>query len=229
MARQRDQERDKQQQQQQQQQQRPWFPAPARGGGGPFDGHLPPLERGFPPLGGPASGYMRSPSAGSGSAPSRGGAGSPAGGVSASQGGGYTLPPVRGAYYGHEGPGGSGSGSGSGSGGSGNGSGLGLGGIALGLGAPMTVEDLERHYFNLHEQRRKTEELLRDTETIMLNVKRGLEDMKQHLLGGRANAGAGESSISGGPDMVPLRERGRPRSREGQNIWPVNGDPTGRE
>jgi hypothetical protein len=43
--------------------------------------------------------------------------------------------------------------------------------------AERPVDDLERHYFQLHEQRRKTEELLRETERIMLDVKRGLDEL----------------------------------------------------
>ncbi|KAK7007408.1 hypothetical protein R3P38DRAFT_3403748 [Favolaschia claudopus] len=215
-------EREQQQQQQQQmerereqreRERKRWF----GGSSGPFD--LPSIDRGFPPLSAAASagagGYMRSPSVGSGGVPSRGGAGSPAGGASA---GGYTLPPVRSgsAYYGghdggHGGVGGMGLGAGGG----------GAGGSAGGAAPPLSMEDLERHYFQLHESRRKTEELLRETERMMGAVKRNLDEM-------RAGGGGGDGGSAGGsglgPELVPLRERGRSREGSGVNVWPVNGD-----
>ncbi|KAJ7857151.1 hypothetical protein B0H14DRAFT_700256 [Mycena olivaceomarginata] len=197
---------------------RPWFPT---GGAhtGPFD--LPPLERGFPPFaqgagaggGGAAGGngqggYLRGASAGTGSGsvpPSRGGAGSPANGVPGA-GAGYALPPVRapGGYY-HDGaPNGAANGANT------NGN------------QQLTIDDLERHYFALHESRRKTEELLRETERIMGAVKRNLDEMRA---GGEVLNGNG----NGGPEMVPLRERERGRSREGASgsVWPVNGTGNG--
>ncbi|KAJ7498208.1 hypothetical protein B0H11DRAFT_1999084 [Mycena galericulata] len=186
---------------------RAWFPGAHHSG--PFD--LPPLERAFPPFpsagtpgggGGPGAGYMRSASAGSGSVPSRHGAGSPAGGVSA--GPGYTLPPVRTGYYG---------------GGSAHDGGMG----APGPAPVPTVEELERHYFQLHEQRRKTEELLRETDRVMAGLKRGLDEMRAGTDGGAGANGVG----SGAPEMVPLRERERGRSREnagGASVWPVSND-----
>lgn len=196
-------DREREREQRERERKRPWFASGAPPHGGPFD--LPPLERAFPPFPGSTTpgGYMRSPSAGSGSAPSRGGAGSPAGGVSAA--GGYTLPPVRpapGYYAGHEGSGGA----------NGNGGG----------GGPLTVDDLERHYVQLHEQRRKTEELLRETERIMLDVKRGLDELRG-VMSGEGGGGAGAGAGGSGPEM----ERGR--SREGANVWPVNGEAAVRE
>ncbi|KAJ7036643.1 hypothetical protein C8F04DRAFT_1233112 [Mycena alexandri] len=211
---------DHEREREQRERKRGWFPGH---GGGPFD--LPPLERAFPPFGAPAAagggggggGYMRSASAGSGSVPSRGGAGSPAGGASASNA--YTLAPVRQGYYGggHDGSGANG-----------------VNGSAP-LAPPLTAEDLERHYFNLHEQRRRTEELLRETERLLMNVKRGLDEMRGlQAEGGNGNvnaAGGSGPSVNGAgaPEKVPLRERERARSREGVNVWPVNGDAAGRE
>ncbi|KAF7317555.1 hypothetical protein MKEN_00842400 [Mycena kentingensis (nom. inval.)] len=64
---------------------------------------------------------------------------------------GYTLPPVRGY---HEGTG------------------------AAGAGATPSLDELERHYFVLHEQRRKMEEMLRETERLMAGVRRGIDEMR---------------------------------------------------
>ncbi|KAF7345577.1 hypothetical protein MVEN_01576400 [Mycena venus] len=206
-----------QREQEQRDRKRPWFPSAVHGHNGSFENGLPPLERGFPSFPGNTTpgGYMRSPSAGS--VPSRGGAGSPAAGASSVSAGpgGYTLPPVRqsSGYY-HDG--------GSANGNSNNGS------VAVNGGAPLTVEDLERHYFTLHESRRKTEELLRETERIMQSVKRGLDELRAAQAGEGAGSG-GANGATGGPEMVPLRERERGRSREGVNVWPVNGDAAGRE
>ncbi|KAJ7607909.1 hypothetical protein FB45DRAFT_947231 [Roridomyces roridus] len=173
-----------------------WYPGAHHTG--PFD--LPPLERGFPPFQGAGTpGYAgRSASAGSGSVPpSRGGAGSPAGGASASAG--YNLPPVRSAAAGYYTAGGAGQHEGS------------------GTGVP-TVEELERHYFQLHEQRRKTEELMRETERMMGAVRRTLDEMRGTAM---------DTSGANGVEIVPLRERERGRSREGvpaANVWPVSND-----
>ncbi|KAJ6621535.1 hypothetical protein B0H10DRAFT_2017704 [Mycena sp. CBHHK59/15] len=75
-----------------------------------------------------------------------------------------------------------------------------------------SLEELERHYFQLHEQRRKTEEVLRETDRLMAGVKRGIDEMRA---GGNANANT--SGIGGGGEAVPLRERERGRSRE--SVW----------
>jgi hypothetical protein len=90
------------------------------------------------------------------------------------------------------------------------------------------VDDLERHYVQLHEQRRKTEELLRETERIMLGVRRGLDELRG-VMSGEGGGGAGAGAGGSGPEMVPLRERERGRSREGANVWPVNGEAAVRE
>ncbi|KAF7309363.1 hypothetical protein MIND_00307000 [Mycena indigotica] len=110
-------------------------------------------------------------------------------------------------------------------------------------GGIPTVEELERHYFSLHEQRRKMEELLRDTERMMAGVRRGIDEMRgvtmessartEPAANGSVNGSASASptshhssaSINGvtsHAEALPLRERAR--SNERANVWPVNGN-----
>ncbi|KAJ7262130.1 hypothetical protein C8J57DRAFT_1719668 [Mycena rebaudengoi] len=214
-----------QQQQQQGQQQeeerererkRPWFPQPGQQQQGQQQqqqqqGHfdLPPLERAFGAFAGQAAANaMRGGSVST--PPSRGGAGSPALGAGA----GYVLPPVRAGGYYHEGENGVASGSGS----SVNGNGMGMGGS----GVP-TLEELERHYFQLHEQRRKTEEMLRETDRLMAGVKRGIDEMRAGG-GGAASASSGsEQAQQGGAPMalLPVRDREQ-RERGRESLWPLS-------
>jgi hypothetical protein len=52
-------------------------------------------------------------------------------------------------------------------------------GLAMGnlMGIP-TLADLERHYMELEEQRRKMVEILERTDRIMAGVKRGIDEMR---------------------------------------------------
>jgi hypothetical protein len=62
----------------------------------------------------------------------------------------------------------------------------------------------------------------------MLDVKRGLDELRG-VMSGEGGGGAGAGAGGSGPEMVPLRERERGRSREGANVWPVNGEAAVRE
>ncbi|KAF7296427.1 hypothetical protein HMN09_01113100 [Mycena chlorophos] len=117
-------------------------------------------------------------------------------------------------------------------------------------GGIPSVEELERHYFSLHEQRRKMEELLRDTERMMAGVRRGIDEMRgltmesstrteQQQAAAMANGsssvrGSAQTSPAGSPnpnvnghghasaEALPLRERGATHERA--NIWALNGN-----
>jgi len=128
---------------------------------------LPPLaalNNGAPFLGNasaPPSSYIRSGS----NAPSR--THSPLGPAGSGSGGGYVLPPPHGLgqYYPSTPPGDMSSL-------------MVAAGVALGgLGIPSYM-DLERHYFELSEQKRKWEEMMERTDRLMAGVKRTLDEMR---------------------------------------------------
>jgi len=87
-----------------------------------------------------------------------------------------------------------------------------------------TANELERHYYELGEQRRRLEEMLEKTDRMMAGVKRGLDEMRA----GQAQAQGGQGSGSQGQQSqqspsqaaaVPISRPERPRSRE--SVWPV--------
>lgn len=97
--------------------------------------------------------------------------------------------------------------------------GLGMGSVIPPPSAIPTIGELERHYYQLAEQKRGMEEMLDRTDRMMISVKRGLDEMK---------AGQGEDGGSiGGGATVPLN---RPNSdgKERRDIWPTS-DPSNRD
>lgn len=74
-----------------------------------------------------------------------------------------------------------------------------------------TVPELERHYEELHEQRRRLEEMVEKNERMMAGVKRGLDEMRA---GHAAQGGPGAASRS------LVRDVERPRSRA--SVWPLD-------
>ncbi|KAF8877903.1 hypothetical protein BD779DRAFT_1556233, partial [Infundibulicybe gibba] len=73
---------------------------------------------------------------------------------------------------------------------------LGLMGLGLGLGMGVngipSLGDLERHYFELQEQKRRFEEMVEKTDRLMGGVKRGIEEMRAASALNAAAAGAGQ-------------------------------------
>jgi GATA-binding protein len=59
-----------------------------------------------------------------------------------------------------------------------------------------TVSELERHYCELSEQRKRLEEMVEKTERMMAGVKRGLDDMRGHGDEGEAEATAASPAAS---------------------------------
>lgn len=123
-----------------------------------FGGYGPPGLLGNRDFGGTPSSYMRSGS----NAPSR--THSPLNPGLAAPGAGYVLPPPHGMGHGYYGP-------------------LGhsppphdvLNGV-LTSGVP-TASELRQHYLELHEQRKRLEEMIQKTDALMAGVKRGLDEM----------------------------------------------------
>lgn len=171
---------------------------------------------------GTPSSYMRSGS----SAPSR--THSPLGPAGVGAGAGYVLPPPHGMGHSQYYPG---------TGMSpptsvqheagGTSSMMGLGGSG---GVPSATE-LERHYFELHEQKRRLEEMLEKTDRLMVGVKRGIDEMRTgqqpQPQQGQSQSQTPSQGIGGG--AVPLiRGSGTDKERSRETVWPVV-EPASRE
>jgi GATA-binding protein len=93
------------------------------------------------------------------------------------------------------------------------------------VGIP-TIGELKRHYEELHEQRKKLDEMAEKTEKMMAGVKRGLDEMRGvHLpSGGGSGSTSSTASASQSGGAVPLMRSGgegdRPRSRA--SVWPLD-------
>jgi GATA-binding protein len=116
-----------------------------------------------------------------------------------------------------------------------------VGMVVMPAGGVPSVAELERHYHELHEHRRRLEEVLERTDRMMLGVKRGLEEMRgAQPAGGAGHEGAGSASApqqqqdsqqqqqptasSPTAPAVPLPTRTSPGAKErrdGPSIWPV--------
>jgi hypothetical protein len=76
-----------------------------------------------------------------------------------------------------------------------------------------TISELKRHYDELHEQRKKLEEMVEKNERMMAGVKRGLDEMR--------GVHQPPSQGGGGAAALPLmRDPDRPRSRA--SVWPLD-------
>ncbi|TDL24113.1 hypothetical protein BD410DRAFT_786815 [Rickenella mellea] len=89
-----------------------------------------------------------------------------------------------------------------------------------GVAAPLTLQELERHYYELAEQRRKWEEMLEKHDKMMAGVKRSMDEMR----GVRGAEGGSQGHVDprsfASLPSVPLSSRGD-RNREAVNVWPV--------
>ena len=84
-----------------------------------------------------------------------------------------------------------------------------------------SISELERHYRELSEQRRKMAEMLDKTDKYLAGVKRGIEEMHAARKGGSSSGGGVSSppAQSSSATSVPLQTRSE-RNREG-NVWPI--------
>ena len=91
-----------------------------------------------------------------------------------------------------------------------------------------TLADLQHHYHELEQQRRKMQEMIEKTDRLMAGVKRGIDEMQQ-ASGRGGNGNGGSASVpppSSGAPSVPLASRER---RDSSNIWPVSPEQGGRD
>lgn len=90
-------------------------------------------------------------------------------------------------------------------------------GLASSLGVP-TISELKRHYDELHDQRKKLEEMMEKNDKMMAGVKRGLDEMRGVH---QPSQSQHQSQSGGGSTSLPLmRDPERPRSRT--SIWPLD-------
>ncbi|KZT70850.1 hypothetical protein DAEQUDRAFT_725009 [Daedalea quercina L-15889] len=83
-----------------------------------------------------------------------------------------------------------------------------------------TVQELERHYSELGEQRRRLEEMMERTDRMMAGVRRGLEDMRHEQQNqGLHRSPSHNPSPPAQASSVPLSRAERPANRE--SVWPV--------
>ncbi|KAK0203195.1 hypothetical protein DFS33DRAFT_1345633 [Desarmillaria ectypa] len=202
--------------------------SPFIAGHGGFE--LPPINAiggGVPSGPGIPSGYMRSGS----NAPSR--THSPMGHATvALPQGGYILPPPHGMSPFYTGPLATHSG---------HESAMGI----MGGGSIPTLADLERHYMELHEQKRRMEEILDRTDRLMGDVKRGMDEIR-NAAASSSGAPSGSQSTSQqqpqtSPSSMPAPAGGsstgaitlsRPSDKDrsrGENVWPTSINPESRD
>ena len=90
------------------------------------------------------------------------------------------------------------------------------------LGGVPTLSELERHYLELHEQRKKMEEMLEKTDRLLVGMKRGIDEM-------RSGSGQQETQVSAAATnavTVPIRTPGVERERSRESVWPVVESPS---
>jgi len=103
-------------------------------------------------------------------------------------------------------------------------------GVALNgfVGGVPTVAELERHYIELGEHKRKWEEMMEKTERMMATVKKTIDEMKGE---GQAAAGSSTPAVAGSPSQkaatVPAPEPAQPEvaSPVSVTVTMVDGEP----
>jgi hypothetical protein len=90
-------------------------------------------------------------------------------------------------------------------------------GLSSSSGVP-TISELKHHYDELHEQRKKLEEMMEKNDRMMAGVKRGLDEMRgvhQPSQSHQSQSGGG-----GGTALPLMKDSDRPRSRA--SVWPLD-------
>jgi GATA-binding protein, other eukaryote len=104
-----------------------------------------------------------------------------------------------------------------------------MNGVILASGVP-SVNELRQHYLELHDQRKRLEEMIQKTDALLTGVKRGLDDMsgapqQQHSPHPHSSPDQPAQQSSG---AVPLTRTGdKDRSRD--PIWPVSAEQPARD
>lgn len=101
---------------------------------------------------------------------------------------------------------------------------MGLGGLggSGGGGAIPSVGELERHYFELHESKRRLEEMVERTERLMLGVKRGIEEMRGGSTSPLPSAGQGTGGQQQGQGTAQQPGEGGAPEKNSPSSWPVD-------
>ena len=107
------------------------------------------------------------------------------------------------------------------------------GGTGGGVPVP-TLNELEAHYYQLAEQRRRMQEMIEKTERYMDGLKRGIDEMRGGNTSGSGNGngistGMNVGSSPGAAPGAPLPLASRGDRREGMSVWPVVPETTGQE
>lgn len=79
-----------------------------------------------------------------------------------------------------------------------------------------TYSELKRHYDELHDQRKKLEEMMEKNERMIAGVKRGLDEMRG------VHPQQPQNNVGGAP-LPLMRDSDRPRSRA--SVWPIESAP----
>lgn len=90
------------------------------------------------------------------------------------------------------------------------------------LSGVPTAAELERHYFELHEQRRGLVEMLEKTDRIMAGVKRGIEEMRAGGSDGQQQGQQQQGSPNGPAPSVPLQRSASGSGSARESVWPVS-------
>lgn len=90
-------------------------------------------------------------------------------------------------------------------------------------GGVPTVAELQRHYDELREQRKKLEDMMEKNERMMVGVKRGLDEMRgASSSAGPSQANGAASNVNGNAaPSVPLQQRDIERPRSRASVWPL--------
>jgi len=93
-------------------------------------------------------------------------------------------------------------------------------------GMVLSLADLERHYAEMNEHKKKAEELLDKTDRYMAVLKRGIDEMRAApgSSGGQSQIQR-PSSSAGSTTAVPITRSGSGDKERRETVWAVNAEP----
>ncbi|KAL0581771.1 GATA type transcriptional activator [Marasmius crinis-equi] len=93
--------------------------------------------------------------------------------------------------------------------------------LASGMAIP-TLADLERHYAEMGEERKRMEEVLQRTDRMMVNLKRNIDEMRRGSASPNTSAQSPTSSTAQQqPTSVPLARPSSAEKDKRENVWPT--------
>ncbi|THU81104.1 hypothetical protein K435DRAFT_785159 [Dendrothele bispora CBS 962.96] len=106
-----------------------------------------------------------------------------------------------------------------------------------GLVALPTLADLERHYAEMSDQRKRMEEMLERTDRMMAGMKRGIDEMRAGTSQGAAGTTSGQqpqvqrpsSAGPGSAASVPIIRSGSTDKERREPVWAVSNESESRE